>query len=148
MSKINAILDFDGNWEEFWDQMKACVTGEQPNDLEQMCLKLGQKYMAEHWRSLSIENIEVKRLTSGLSNQTYYCKIRESVTAENNQMIVRLYGITNRMNFETLELKTEMKIDEGIVALMASEKGIGPKVYGLFEKGQIMKHYQVYYHHI
>ena len=143
MSEVNHIVDLDGNWEQVSNQMKACVKGEQPEDLEHMCLQLGQKYLAGNWTGLAIEDIEVKRLTSGLSNQTYYCRIIESVNEDNNQMIVRLYGITNRINFETLE-STEIKMDEGIVSLMASEKGIGPQVYGLFEKGQIMKYYEVY----
>ena len=142
MSEVNHILDLDGNWEQVSDQMKACVTGEQPDDLEEMCLKLGQKYLAGNWTHLSIEDIEVKRLTSGLSNQTYYCKIRDSVNEDNNQMVVRLYGISNVINYETLEL-TEKKMDEAIVSLMASEKGIGPKVYGLYQNGQIMKYYEV-----
>ena len=145
MSGVNHKLDIEGDFHEFLSKSKGIVQGEQPHDLAQQCLKYCQQFLDGSSSKLSVKDIEIKRLTSGMSNQTYQCIIRKNSAhndKERQEVVIRLYGLFVRMNFKTLEL-TEDKMDEGIVALMASEIGIGPKIYGLFKTGQIMKYYSV-----
>ena len=145
MWKNPELLDFEGDWDEFNEKRKACVSGVEPPDLQQQCLKLCQQFLAGPWTYLSVNDIIIKRLTSGLINQTYLCKVkRDNFTDNDNesQVVIRLYGLLNRVDLKTLEI-TENKMDEGIVALMASHLGIGPKIYEIFKTGQIMKYYPV-----
>ena len=145
MSENLQILDFEGDWDEFHRKRKAYVNGVQPHDLQLQCLALCQQFLAGPWTNLSVEDIIIQRLTSGLINQTYLCKTKTGHFTDNDnesQVVIRLYGLLNRVDLKTFEL-SENKMDEGIVALMASEIGISPKIYGLFKTGQIMKYYPV-----
>ena len=146
MSEISQEIDIEGNWEQLSAEFKGRVKGKRPINLEQQCLKICQQFLSGVWNKLSVDEIDVERLTSGMSSQTYYCKLSNSTTADENQtndVVIRLYGINGRIDFKTLEM-IDKKMDEGIISFMASETGVGPKIYGVFKTGQIMKYYPVF----
>lgn len=127
----------------FFEEIKDLVKGDEPNDIKQLCLNECQKYLMGNWTQLTVDDIEVKRLTGGMSNQVYCCRILESKVRDGKQLTVvaiRIYGI--QYDFKT-QLETHEMIDTEVVGIMASEKGLGPKVYGIFSKGQIQKYYLV-----
>ena len=111
--------------------------------MKEKCLELCQTYLSDYWLSLSLNDIEVQRLTGGMTNQIYRCKALTTNGVNDNEtqeVVIRLYG-------EKYDLKTTHKKDirfyDGLVSTMLSMEGLGPKVYGVFEDGMVMKYYKV-----
>ena len=118
------------------------LNGETPKDIQQICLNVCQKYLSGIWRKQTEDSIEVTRLTGGNINQIYLCRIIDGNKIDTNQpkeVIVRLYGTKYKVfNSETLS-----RFNDHIIAALISELNLGPKVYGVFEQGQLLKYYKV-----
>ncbi|CAG2100035.1 unnamed protein product [Medioppia subpectinata] len=126
------------------------VRGETPEDINERCLELCKEYLADNWRQQTVDTISVRRITGGRSNQLYYCGITspsiESTVAQ--EVVIRLYGKKwwNNMNRDGSKRITDMnseRLSDVIISLMVSEKNLGPKIYGLFDSGQIQQFYHV-----
>ena len=131
------------DFNDFELEVKDKFKGETPIDIKKKCLTLCQTYLGGKWTELSVDDIQIRRRSGGMSNQVYYCGIPEPMRGtgdEPQEVAVRLYGF--KMDFKTFDEDCPRKSD-AIVWLMASERGLGPKVYGLFPEGQIHKFYQV-----
>ena len=118
--------------------------GTTPQDIEQKCFDLCRNYLGGVWLKLTIDEVEVKRLSGGLTNQLYYCGINEdkrSDAKEPQEVAIRLY---EDKHFNNSENETNKRLTDTIIALMVSQNGLGPKIYGLFESGQIMRYYKVF----
>ncbi|CAG2178421.1 unnamed protein product, partial [Oppiella nova] len=78
------------------------------------------------------------------TNQLYYCGLNEEhrklVTTEPQEVAIRLYQKKYFNNYDTND-KSE-RLSDTIIALITSHQNLGPKIYGLFESGQIMAYYQ------
>ena len=118
--------------------------GPTPPNIEETCLQLCQQYLGGVWVTLTIDEIKVERLSGGLTNQMYYCAIddnKQRCDAEEPQEVaILLYG---HKFFNNSTNESNKRLTDTIIALQMSEKGLGPKVYGLFERGQILKYYKV-----
>ena len=51
--------------------------GETPEGIEQKCFQLCKDYLGGVWMTLTFNEIQVKRMSGGLTNQLYYCAINE-----------------------------------------------------------------------
>ena len=51
--------------------------GTTPENIKSQCFQLCQQYLGGVWLNLTIDEVEVKRLSGGLTNQLYYCAINE-----------------------------------------------------------------------
>ncbi|CAG2172746.1 unnamed protein product, partial [Oppiella nova] len=107
-------------------------------------------FLAHNWIQQTVDTIQVRRITGGLSNQLYYCGVNEpSLTSTAPQEVaIRLYGNKwyNNLNSDGNERskdRSSERLSDVITSLMLSETQLGPKIYGLFEDGQILH----YYHH-
>ena len=116
--------------------------GKTPNDIVEKCLRLCKDYLANNWMEQTSQTIEVQRLSGGLTNQLYYCRIREPSSSSDapQEVVVRLYG-TKHMN--NSECGQNERLTDVVIGLVVSENGLGPKVYGIFEEGQIQQYYKV-----
>ena len=129
----NLQLNFQGN-----------VKGDDVPDIEHKCLSLCQKYLSGIWSALTVDDIEVKRLTGGMSNINYHCKALHSKVKDSNEtqeVVIRIYGV--KYDFTLNSSPDDDRTSDAVVGLLASEKGLGAQIYGLFNEGQIQKFYPV-----
>ena len=68
-------------------------------------------------------------------------KTNELVDAEEPyEVAIRLY---QGKHFNNADNETNKRLTDTIIALLVSQNELGPKIYGLFEGGQIQKYYKV-----
>ncbi|XP_054157298.1 choline/ethanolamine kinase-like, partial [Oppia nitens] len=108
------------------------------NDFKHKCYELCRNYLADIWLTVGIDDIEVRRLTGGFTNQLYYCAIndihRTSDASAPQEVVIKLYL--------TKQFKENERTNDTIIGLLVSELGLGPKLYGVFTDGQIQQYYQ------
>ena len=116
------------------------LSGDTPPDIEQKCLHLCQTYLSGNWREQTVDTIEVRRITGGMINQLYYCCIKDPVMSEGcpQSVAIKLYG---KNAFELIENTRNRVV---IISLIFSKNKLGPKLYGVFEQGQIQQFYKVF----
>ena len=121
-----------------FDKMEM-VRGHTPNNIEELCLQLCKDYLSGNWSKQTVDTITVKRLTGGMMNQMYYCVIKDPDHSEKvpQEVAIRLYGKP------PVDETDKSRLRDLVISLIFSEKNIGPKVYGIFEQGQILKYYKV-----
>ncbi|XP_054157232.1 choline/ethanolamine kinase-like [Oppia nitens] len=112
------------------------IRGKTPQDINQWCLQLCKDYLSGEWIQQTVDTITVSRITVGVTNQMYCCAINEP----NGQSLVpqvvaiRLYG-------KKYFLHNNDRLVDTVIALMMSTMKIGPKMYGIFDQGQILQFY-------
>ena len=119
------------------------IRGKTPEDIKQKCFHLCKDYLGGVWLKVGIDEVEVKRLSGGMTNQLYYCAINKqikSINDEPQEVAIRLYG---GKHFNNYDCDGNERLTDVIIALLVSENKLGPKIYGLFESGQIQKYYKV-----
>jgi len=119
------------------------LRGVTPDDIKQKCFDLCKDFIGRVWLKVNIDDIEVKRLSGGFTNQLYYCAISKPMQPngdEIQEVAIRLYG---RKYFNNLNCEGNERLTDVIIALLVSEYKLGPKIYGLFESGQIQHYYKV-----
>ncbi|XP_054157306.1 choline/ethanolamine kinase-like [Oppia nitens] len=119
------------------------INGETPHDIKHRCLKLCQQYLAGNWLQQTVDTIKVKRLTGGLTNQLYYCGIDKQSTDDlqetPNEVAIRLNPSKDTLISDSDKNKW---LSEVVVSLMVSQNKLGPKIYGIFDCGQIQAFYK------
>jgi hypothetical protein len=131
------------NLEDFDFDNIELLRGETPKDIKQKCFDLCKDYLGGNWLKLSIDEIEVKRLSGGFTNQLYYCAISKPlkpIDDEPQEVAIRFYG---EKHFNNLDYEGNERLTDVIIALLVSEHNLGPKIFGLFESGQIQHYYKV-----
>ena len=120
------------------------MRGQTPEDITEKCLKLCRDYLVGDWKEQTINTIQVKRVSGGLTNQLYHCAITTpNLSSKTPQEVaIRLFGprYWNPTGTEGNE-----RLPDIIVASIVSQNKLGPHVYGLFEGGQIFKYYKVFH---
>jgi hypothetical protein len=131
------------NVDDFDFEKMEILRGETPKDIKQKCFDLCKDYLGGNWNKLSIDEIEVKRLSGGFTNQLYYCEISKHlkpISDEPQEVAIRFYGAKH---FNNLDCEENERLTDVIIALLVSEYNLGPKIYGLFQSGQIQSYYKV-----
>ena len=139
-SKLKSFKDIKSIEELDLTQVEL-IRGETPSDINEKCLQLCKHYLSGNWSQQTVDTIVVKRITGGMINQLYYCGIKEPDNNENvpQEVAIKLYG---KNLFESFESSRTRDV---VIALIFMDKNLGPKIYGLFEEGQIQKYYKVKY---
>ena len=123
-----------------YDKLDA-LRGDTPLNIKEKCLKLCQDYLGSVWLEQTVHTIQLRRISGGMTNQVYYCSVaqpsNEGVVPE--EVAIRLY---ERKYFNNEE-KNE-RFNDNVIALLVSKIGLGPKIYGIFEQGQIQAFYKVF----
>ena len=118
------------------------LRGKTPENIREQCYQLCREYLAGIWLRVSIDQIVVNRISGGLTNQLYYCAIEESSRTtgakEPQEVAIRLYGDKHFNNSETNE-----RLSDIIIAILVSENSLGAKIYGIFDRGQILDYHKV-----
>lgn len=125
------------------------IRGATPDGIERRCLDLCRKFIGGTWHSASLADVQVARISGGLTNQLYQVSLAQSVTPAHNQV----YG---REEPRQVAIKFYMKkhfgadagdeherLNDIIISSTVSELGIGPKIYGFFAGGVIQAYYEV-----
>ena len=120
------------------------ILGDTPEDINNKCLQLCKDYLSGNWTQQTLDTIEVRRVSGGLTNQLYYCGIKNPLNKSDvpQEVAIRLYG---PKHFNKGENPGNERLTDTIISIMISENKLGPKIYGLFESGQIQQFYHVLY---
>lgn len=123
--------------------------GEPLPNVERRCLELCAEFIGGRWTAATDpeKDLEVKRITGGLTNQLYRVTLKDHVPAVSN----RIYPDEPRdvaIKFYLPKLVQNVKgnnerLSDTIIVLLASQLDIGPKLYGLFEGGMIQSFHEV-----
>ena len=121
------------------------VRGQTPDNIKERCLKLCKDYIANDWEGQTVDTINFKRLSGGMTNQLYYIGIAQpsSNSTVPQEVAIRLYG---PKHFNNNNNDGNERLTDVIIALMVSENQLGPKIHGIFEDGQIQHFYKVCLH--
>ena len=130
----------------FLEEIKTEVKGHDQAADNNKCLDICKQYLSGFWLNLGLEDIEVERLSGGISNHIYRCKAINNTGDDRKvprEVVIRLYG-EEYESFNIGDLSTPLT--NAIKVTMLAHADIGPKVYGVFEQGQLLKYYKVYYY--
>ncbi|CAG2107954.1 unnamed protein product [Medioppia subpectinata] len=97
-------------------------------------LDICQKFLHGQWENITTNEIIVKPISGGYSNQIYYCSLpegREPVVNEPKHVLLRMYGIGTTIPGD------DYKVTDSLITLLLSERGLGPKLYGVFPGGRL-----------
>ena len=127
------------------DLTKLLGRGSTPENIKERCLELCRQFLGGVWLQINLDQVKVERLKGGLTNQLYYCGINDDKrindTKVPQEVAVLLYG---QMYFSESNDEINRRLNGTVVTLMMSENGLGPKLYGVFDGGQILKFYKVF----
>lgn len=102
----------------------------QYNDMFEMATRLCRSYLPGSWKKITNKDICVKRISGGLSNWLYRVTLLKGNT-EPRDVLMRLYGQTHGEN------AIENIITESVIFTLLSERGLGPKLHGIFPGGRL-----------
>lgn len=124
------------------------VRGTTPKDIEERCLSLCQAYIGGTWsQAKSTEDVVVKRISGGLTNQLYHVQLKDTLPKvantiypdEPTDVAIKLYQAKHMKNYEDGDSE---RLSDIIVLTIISQVGIGPKVYGIFNDGVILAYHK------
>lgn len=135
------------------------LTSASMDEIRSAASRLCSDYLTGRWKTISADDIIVKRVSGGLSNFLYYISLPEEVSDKNSnnlcnsqtavstskrqrkdsaacgdeptEVLLRIYGQTHG------EHALETMITESVVFALLSERNLGPKLHGLFPGGRI-----------
>lgn len=122
------------------------MRGEALPDVEVKCMKLCANYLGGSWIQVTdhVQDLEVRRITGGLTNQLYYVGLRQHIPTEVDEpreVAIKFY----QPKLAPPEDGHNERLSDVIIVLLASQLGIGPRIYGLFDEGMIQSYHQVVY---
>ena len=123
-------------------QSQVKLKGATPEDIQNRAHQLCGEYLGGAWTEITVDQLVLTRISGGFTNQLYYCSLPEGTTPigdEPKEVALRLYG---HKLFGTWDHANE-RFSDTVVSVMMSEKGLGPKIYGVFPDGEIQKYYKV-----
>ncbi|XP_064214571.1 choline/ethanolamine kinase isoform X2 [Tribolium castaneum] len=105
--------------------------------MREFAARICRDYLYGPWKSVTAQNIGFKHISGGLSNLLYHISLPESLVEESKdlgepqEVLIRVYGQTHG------EHALEALITESVVFTLLSERGLGPKLHGIFPGGRI-----------
>lgn len=121
-------------------------------EMKNLSSRICRDYLHGAWKQVTSENIVFKHISGGLSNLLYHISLPEhlapampSITAsptsdpisekgrtnEPREVLIRVYGQTHG------EKALESLITDSVIFTLLSERGLGPKLHGIFPGGRI-----------
>lgn len=140
-------VDETNNEESFLNQITSLkeedyIRGATIDNVEEKCLHLCQSYVGgTWWAAKDINDIEVTRITGGLTNQLYKVQLKscvkhvENVIYQNEPTVLAIKFYLEKLLGDLK--KEDERLTDTIVLTILSETNIGPKVYGIFANGFI-----------
>lgn len=120
------------------------------SEMRDVATRICREYLSGAWKTISQDEIQVKRMSGGLSNFLYYVSLpntsetgdstvcskrtrKESFhnVMEPTKVLLRIYGQSHGEN------ALENMLTESVVFALLSERKLGPKLHGIFPGGRI-----------
>ncbi|XP_063220134.1 choline/ethanolamine kinase isoform X2 [Bacillus rossius redtenbacheri] len=104
------------------------------SEVLEMASRICRDYMNGAWKMISSKEIVVKKISGGLNNLLYLVALpssHKSSPSEPSQVLLRLYGQIHG------EQVIESLLTESVIFTLLSERGLGPKLYGVFPGGRL-----------
>ncbi|XP_058820251.1 choline/ethanolamine kinase isoform X2 [Topomyia yanbarensis] len=126
-----------------------------PAEMRDIAARICRDYLTGAWKTIPAEELQMKRISGGLSNFLYYVSLPEhyksdsprtsfssnsskrprkdsySTMLEPKEVLLRIYGQTHG------EHALETMLTESVVFTLLSERKLGPKLHGIFPGGRI-----------
>ncbi|XP_054157292.1 choline kinase A2-like [Oppia nitens] len=112
--------------------------GRNVDNYKEKCHQLCQQYLGGVWLDTTVEDMKIRRLSGGLTNQIYYCGIDEKLSTTGDGVpheVVVLY-------YQDKHFKENERLSDTVISVMMSDNNLGPKLCGVFPGGQIQKFYK------
>ncbi|KAF2881439.1 hypothetical protein ILUMI_24725 [Ignelater luminosus] len=112
------------------------MTGDN-TEMRELAARICRDYLHGAWKHVNAQNIGFKHISGGLSNLLYYISLPEPLSdkeksqADPKEVLIRVYGQTHG------EHALEALITESVIFTLLSERGLGPKLHGIFPGGRI-----------
>ncbi|CAB3375068.1 Hypothetical predicted protein [Cloeon dipterum] len=103
-------------------------------EMRERAFRLCRDYLHGAWKVVAPHEIVLKRISGGLSNWLYLCKLPSNRPARNgepSQVLLRFYGQIHG------EKALEGLITESVIFTLLSERRLGPKLHGVFPGGRL-----------
>lgn len=125
-----------------------------PTEMRDIAARICRDYLTGAWKTIPAEELQLKRISGGLSNFLYYVSLPDhyiggsskrnsshnikrarkdsySTMLEPKEVLLRIYGQTHG------EHALESMLTESVVFTLLSERKLGPKLHGIFPGGRI-----------
>lgn len=126
--------------------LEEMIRGQTPAGIEARCLELCRSFIGGAWNEAKgIEEISVKRISGGFTNQLYHVRLNRVDEIENSdscptEVAIKLYQAKHVKNYHSDDGE---RLNDVIILSMVSELGISPKVFGIFQDGFIQEYIKV-----
>ena len=107
-------------------------------EIREMAARICKDYLFGAWKFVRPDNICVQHISGGLSNLLYHVSLPPTLLSdekphngEPSQVLMRIYGQTHG------ERAIESLITDSVIFTLLSERGLGPKLHGIFPGGRI-----------
>ncbi|CAF3095413.1 unnamed protein product [Rotaria sp. Silwood2] len=100
-----------------------------PNQALEWC----QNFLRGAWSTITVEEMNMKRIHGGLSNYLYCCSLPDHVELQGDEprkVLLRIYGESHQKHRGTL-------LVDSVVCTLLSERKLGPHVHGIFPEGRL-----------
>jgi hypothetical protein len=119
--------------------------GKTPDNILEQCYQICVHYLSGKWLSISKDEIIMKRLTGGFTNQSYYCALPEDITClecEPREVVIKLYGKKHFKSYDK-EIDDDLRLTDGLISYIVANNNLCPQLYGVYTDGQIMQYIEV-----
>ncbi|GLV36965.1 uncharacterized protein CBL_02202 [Carabus blaptoides fortunei] len=107
------------------------------HEMREMAARICRDYLHGAWKSVTAQNVGFKHISGGLSNWLYHVWLPESLkdkmasSTGPSEVLIRVYGQMHG------ERAIESLITESVIFTLLSERGLGPRLHGVFPGGRI-----------
>ncbi|XP_039989824.1 choline kinase alpha isoform X2 [Xiphias gladius] len=133
------------------EDCKELVCPDQPNlDTRGKAYLWCREFLHGAWKSLAEDDVHITIIRGGLSNKLFLCSLPDSLDTvwdEPRSVLLRLYGAILQMscnkgdsrqsNKENHFQGAEAMVLESVMFAILAERGLGPKLYGIFPQGRL-----------
>lgn len=104
------------------------------NDMHEKAVRICRAYLPGAWKKITAADVEVNRISGGLSNWLYLVRLRKTINNSvevPKEILLRLYGQSHG------ECGVQHLISESVIFALLSERKLGPRLHGVFAGGRI-----------
>ncbi|KAG8188365.1 hypothetical protein JTE90_019272 [Oedothorax gibbosus] len=102
-------------------------------DVEEQAYRICQEFLGPPWANINKSQFKITTITGGNSNAVYRCSLSEDVAVEDpktpSSVLFRIYGC--------FQEDKNVVVSEAATFMLLAERGLGPKLYGLFPTGRL-----------
>ena len=120
--------------------MSTCHS-EISDDIKATLYNYCKDYLSDVWSSIDLSEMIIEQTSGGCINQIFHCilpKYKQSQAKANDiphEVVIRLYFKSYKQN----------RTDDMVTARFASVNNLAPKIYGVFNDGEIQEFVKVSY---